>query len=75
MMSLLFNTLSSFVIAFLPMSKSLLISWFQSPTAVILEPKKIKPLDLILLNYLAAGCALSFHLTLSRVLCALVVVL
>ena len=50
MMSLLFNMLSRFVIAFLPMSKSLLISWFQSPTAVILEPKKIKPLDLILLN-------------------------
>ena len=49
-MSLLFNMLSRFVIAFLPMSKSLLISWFQSPTAVILEPKKIKPLDLILLN-------------------------
>ena len=49
-MSLLFNMLSRFVIAFLPMSKRLLISWFQSPTAVILEPKKIKPLDLILLN-------------------------
>ena len=42
-MSLLFNTLSRFVIAFLPRSKGLLISWLQSPSAVILEPKKIKP--------------------------------
>ena len=41
-MSLLFNTLSSFVIAFLPRSKRLLISWLQSPSAVILKPKKIK---------------------------------
>ena len=40
-MSLLFNMLSSFVIAFLPRSKHLLISWLQSPPAVILEPKKI----------------------------------
>ena len=42
MMSLLFNTLSGFVIAFLPKSKCLLISWLQSLSAVILEPKKIK---------------------------------
>ena len=41
-MTLLFNTLSSFVIAFLPRSKHVLISWLQSPSAVILEPKKIK---------------------------------
>ena len=41
-MSPLFNMLSSFVIAFLPRSKHLLISWLQSPSAVILEPKKIK---------------------------------
>ena len=41
-MSLLFNTLSRFVIAFLPQSKCLLISWLQSPSAVILELKKIK---------------------------------
>ena len=41
-MSLLFNMLSRFVIAFLPRSKQLLISWLQSPPAVILEPKKIK---------------------------------
>ena len=41
-MSLLFNTLSSFVIAFLPRSKCLLISRLKSLSAVILEPKKIK---------------------------------
>ena len=41
-MSLLFNTLSRLVIAFLPRSKYLLISWLQSPSAVILEPKKTK---------------------------------
>ena len=40
--SLLFNVLSRLVITFLPRSKHLLISWLQSPTAVILEPKKIK---------------------------------
>ena len=39
---LLFNMLSRFVITFLPGSKCLLISWLQSPSAVILEPKKIK---------------------------------
>ena len=41
-MSLLFNMLSRMVITFLPRSKRLLISWLQSPSAVILEPKKIK---------------------------------
>ena len=41
-MSLLLNTLFSFVIAFLPRSKCLLILWLQAPSAVILEPKKIK---------------------------------
>ena len=42
-MSLLFNTLSRLVITVLPRSKHLLISWLQSPTAMILEPpKKIK---------------------------------
>ena len=40
-MSLLFNILSRMVIAFLPRSKCLLISWLQSPSAVILEPKNI----------------------------------
>ena len=42
-MSLLFNTLSRLVIAFLPMSKHFLISWLQSQSSVIMEPKKIKP--------------------------------
>ena len=42
MMSLLFNMLSRFVITFLPRSKHLLVSWLQSPSAVILEPKKRK---------------------------------
>ena len=41
-MSLLFNMLSRFVVAFLPKSKSLLVSWLQSPSAVILEPPKLK---------------------------------
>ena len=41
-MSLLFNMLSRFVIAFLPRSKHLLISWLQSPATVILDSKKIK---------------------------------
>ena len=41
-MSLLFNMLSGLVIAFLLRNKRLLISWLQSPSAVILEPKKIK---------------------------------
>ena len=41
-MSLLLNMLSRLVIAFLPRSKRLLISWLQSPSAVILEPRKIK---------------------------------
>jgi len=41
-MSLLFNTLSRLVITFLPRSKHLLISWLQSPSAVILEPRKNK---------------------------------
>ena len=42
-MSLLFNILSRLVITFLPRSQRLLISWLQSPSAVILEPPKIKP--------------------------------
>ena len=43
-MSLLYNMLSRLVIAFLPRSKHLLISWLQSPSAMILEPKNIKSL-------------------------------
>ena len=45
-MSLLLNMLSRLVITFLPRSKRLLISWLQSPSAVILEPSKIKSLTL-----------------------------
>ena len=41
-LSLPFNILSRFVITFLPRSKRLFISWLQSPSAVILEPQKIK---------------------------------
>ena len=44
-LSLLSNVLSRLVIAFLPRSKHLLISWLQSPSMVILEPKKIKPVS------------------------------
>ena len=43
-MSLLFNMLFRFIIAFLPRNKHLLISWLQSPSTVILQPKKIKPI-------------------------------
>ena len=42
LMSLLFNMLSRFAIAILPRNKHLLISWLQSPSAVIFQPKKIK---------------------------------
>ena len=49
-MSLLFNMLSSLVTAFLPRSKHLLISWLQSPSAVIWEPKKIKPLTVSIVS-------------------------
>ena len=48
--SLLFNMLSRLVIAFLPRSKHLLISWLQSPSAVILEPKKIKSLNISIVS-------------------------
>ena len=49
-MSLLFNMLSSLVIAFLPRSKNILISWLQSPSAVILELKKIKSLTVSIIS-------------------------
>ena len=49
-MSLLFNMLSRFVIAFLPRSKRPLISWLQSPSAVILEPPKIKSLTVSIVS-------------------------
>ena len=47
-MSLIFNMLSRLVIVFLPRSKHLLISWLQSPSAVILGPKKIKSLTVFI---------------------------
>ena len=50
MMFLLFNRLSRFVRAFLPRSKCLLISWLQSPYAVILEPKNIKPVTVSIVS-------------------------
>ena len=48
--SLLFNMLSGLVITFLPRSKHLLISWLQSPSAVILEPKKIKSVSVSIVS-------------------------
>ena len=53
-MSLLFNMMSRLVITFLPRSKSLLISWLQSPSAVILEPQKIKSLTVSIVPHLFA---------------------
>ena len=53
-MSLLFNMLSRLVIAFLPRSKRLLISWLQPPSAVILESKKIKSVTVCLFPHLLA---------------------
>ena len=49
-MSLLFNILSRLVIVLLPRSKHLLISWHQPPSAVILEPKKIKTLTVSIVS-------------------------
>ena len=51
-MSLLFNMLSRLIITFLPKSKRLLISWLQSPSAVILEPRKIKSVSVSLFPHL-----------------------
>ena len=53
-MSLLFNMVSRFVIAFLPRKKGLLASWLQSPSTVILEPKKIKSVTVSLFPHLFA---------------------
>ena len=49
-MSLLFNMLSRFIIAFLPRSKHLLISWLQAPCAVVWEPKKIKSVTVFIVS-------------------------
>ena len=54
LMSLLFNMLSRLVIAFLSRRKCLLISWQQSPSAMILEPKKMKYLTVSLFSHLFA---------------------
>ena len=54
MMSLLFNVLSRFVIAFLPRSKRHLISWLQSSSAMILEPKIIESATVSLFLFLFA---------------------
>ena len=53
-MSLLLNMLSRLVITFLPSSKRLLISWLQSPSAVILEPPKIKSITVSIVSHLLA---------------------
>ena len=54
---LLFTMLSKLVIAFLPSSKHLLISWLQSPSAVILEPKKIKSINVSIVSLsICHGC-------------------
>ena len=54
-MSLLFNVLSRLAITFLPRSKRLLISWLQSPSAVILEPPKIKSVTVSIVSPLLHG--------------------
>ena len=53
-MSLLFNMLSRFITDFLPRSKHLSISWLQSLSAVILEPKKIKSVTVFIVLHLFA---------------------
>ena len=59
LMSLLLNMLSRLVVAFLSRSKDLLISWLQSPSAVILEPKKIKSASYLCIHLsVDTGC---FH--------------
>ena len=50
--ALLFNMLSGFVIAFLPRSKHLLTSWLQSPSAVFLQPKKIKSVTVYIVSFM-----------------------
>ena len=62
-MSLLFNILSRLVIAFLPRSKHLLISWLQSPCAVILEPKKIQSLFPLCPHYLPWSDGIGCHIS------------
>ena len=52
LMSLLFHMLSWFIIALLPRTKCVLISWLQSPCIVILEPKKIKSVTVSIVSFL-----------------------
>ena len=59
-MSLLFNMLSRFIIAFLPRSKHLLISWLKSPSAVILDPPKIKSLSVSIVSLSICSSVLHF---------------
>ena len=70
-MSLLFNMLSRFVIAFLPKSKHLLISWLQSASAVIQEPNRIKSVSVSIFPHLFAmkwlGVLKAWHLPFPRV--------
>ena len=58
-MSLLFNTLSRFVMAFLPGSKCLVISWLQSLSSVILEPKKIKSVTVSTVSLFYLPCQIN----------------
>ena len=60
-MSLLLNMLSRLVITFLPRSKHLLFSWLQSPSAVILEPKKIMSDTVLILVQLFSSCYQHFY--------------
>ena len=60
-MSLLFNMLSRLVIPFLPRNKNLLISWLQSPSAVILEPKKIKSVTVSIVSLFAMSDGIRCH--------------
>ena len=64
LMSLLFNMLSRFVITFLPRSKRLLISWLQSPSAVILEPKKRKSVTVSIISPSICHEVMGLHITL-----------
>ena len=67
-MSLLFNMLSRLVIAFLPRSKCLLISWLQSPSAVIFEPKKIKCVTVSRFILVSILSQLAFYMVFSFIL-------
>ena len=67
-MSLLFNMLSRLVITFLPRSKRLLISWLQSPSAVILEPRKIKSatVSTVSPSICHGGCFLKWEISVTK---------